>query len=310
MKIYQSLESLPQFKNPAVTLGTFDGVHIGHRKILQRVMDAAKEIDGESVLLTFWPHPRMVLQPGDNSLKLLNTIDEKVALLGKSGIDNLVIIPFTIAFSRMPYLEFIRDVLVNKLGVKHLVVGHDHHFGKNREGNYEVLQECAPLYGFGLEQVSAEQIDGVSVSSSKIRNALQDAETEKANTYLGYAYEVTGKVVHGKKRGKELGYPTANIEVPESYKLIPAEGVYAVLVEYGDKQYRGMANIGWNPTFGDTGKTLEVNIFDFSREIYNEILTVKFLAFLRKEIKFANVNTLIQQIDADKRNVVQFFANP
>jgi riboflavin kinase / FMN adenylyltransferase len=309
MKVYRDIDYLPRFTNPTVTLGTFDGVHLGHAQILKTLKTKAAQTGGETVLLTFWPHPRMVLQPENNGLKLLNTIEEKIEILGKYDVDNLVIIPFTESLSRMTHLEFIRDVLVGKFNVKSLVIGHDHHFGRNREGSYEQLEQCAPLYNFELTQVPELQIDGVTISSSKIRHALENGEPEKANIYLGYTYPVSGTVIRGMNRGKELGFPTANIRPDEDFKLIPADGVYAVEVVHNEKSYKGMASIGYNPTFGDTGKTLEVNIFNFNRQIYNEKITLKFCHFLRKELKFANRKDLVQQLQADEIETRNFFTN-
>ncbi|RYD75602.1 MAG: riboflavin biosynthesis protein RibF, partial [Sphingobacteriales bacterium] len=271
--------------------------------------EVAAEKGGESVLLTFWPHPRMVLQGDDNSLKLLNTIEEKTKLLEKAGLQNLIIAPFTLDFSRMNYLEFVREILVNTLHVKDLIVGHDHHFGKNREGSYEQLLECAPVYDFSLQQVEALEIDNVAISSSKIRHALQEGDIEKANHFLGYTYMVNGEVVKGFQRGREMGFPTANIKIQEKYKQLPADGIYAVRAKCFGKTYNGMASLGYNPTFSDTGKTLEVNIFDFDSDIYGEKIEVEFLAFLRKEAKFADVAALIKQINADKAEALKFFTN-
>ncbi len=307
MKIFSDISQLPAFKNPVVSIGSFDGVHLGHREILNVMTIKANEIDGETVLLTFWPHPRMVLQPNDNGLKLLNTIEEKIEILENYGLDNLVILPFTEEFSKMDYRLFIEEILVKKINVKTLVIGHDHHFGKNREGNFEQLEAFAPVFHFDLIQVDAIQLQSDPLSSSMIRKALENGETVFANEILGYPYSVTGIVVEGKKRGRELGYPTANIQIPEKFKLLPADGIYVVEVIYDGKTYKGMASLGHNPTFGDTDKTLEVNIFNFNKQIYNEKITVKFLLFLRKEVKFASKEELVQQLEADKRDTLFFF---
>ncbi len=307
MRIFNSITEVEGFKEAVLTLGTFDGVHLGHKKIIQRLAELAAEKGGESVLLTFWPHPRMVIQGDDNSLKLLNTIEEKTSLLAKAGLQNLIIAPFTLDFSRMNYLEFVREILVNTLQTRHLIIGHDHHFGKNREGSYEQLLECAPAYDFTLEQVPAFEIDNVAISSSKIRTALQEGDVEKANHFLGYPYMANGIVVEGKKRGRALGFPTANIHIHEKYKLLPADGIYIVRVKCFDKYKNGMASLGYNPTFSDTGKTLEINIFDFDKDIYGEKIEVEFLAFIRKEAKFAEVPALIKQINADKAEALKFF---
>jgi riboflavin kinase/FMN adenylyltransferase len=309
MRIFREIDQLPAFFNPVVSIGSFDGVHLGHQEILKFMTTRAGETDGETVLLTFWPHPRMILQPEDSSLKLLNTIDEKIELLEKSGLDNLIILPFTVEFSKMDYKDFITEILVNKLHVKSLVIGHDHHFGKNREGNFAQLQAFAPVYHFDLIQVDPIQIDGQALSSSLIRNTLETCDISYANQILGYEYSVTGTVVAGMKRGRELGYPTANISINEKFKLLPGDAIYAVEADYEGSALRGMASIGYNPTFNDTGKTLEVNIFDFDRQIYGEKITIKFLRFLRKEVKFATKEELVQQLGADKRDTLDFFSN-
>lgn len=310
MRIFRDPDNLPDFRNAVVTLGTFDGVHKGHQQILKRMRERAEALDGESILLTFWPHPRMVLQPDDNNLQLLNTIDEKIELLENSGLDNLIIIPFTIEFSRITYLDFIRDFLVEKLNTKAIIVGYDHHFGKNREGSFEQLEECAPIYNFELEQVPAEMDGEISISSTKIRNAILEGNVKKAASCLGYPYMVNGKVVSGRKMGRELGFPTANIEADEKYKLIPADGVYAVQVKIGEKLYNGMANIGNRPTFSGLSKTLEVNIFDFDEQIYDTKISIFFMEKLRKETKFANVEALKEQLSADKREALRVLTNP
>jgi len=307
MRIFRDIENLPAFFNPVVSIGSFDGVHLGHQEILKIMTLKASETDGETVLLTFWPHPRMVLQPDDQSLRLLNTIDEKTELLEKSGLDNLIVLPFTVEFSKMVYKDFITEILVSKLHVKSLVIGHDHHFGKNREGNFAQLQAFAPVYHFDLIQLDPIQIDGQALSSSLIRRALETCDISYANQILGYEYSVTGTVVEGMKRGRELGYPTANVSIAEKFKLLPCDGVYAVEVDYEGSALRGMASIGFNLTFNDTGKTLEVNIFDFDKQIYGEKITIKFLLFLRKEVKFATKEELVQQLGADKRDTLDFF---
>jgi len=309
MRIFRDIENLPAFFNPVVSIGSFDGVHLGHQEILKVMTERAQETDGETVLLTFWPHPRMILQPEDDSLRLLNTIDEKMELLEKAGLDNLIILPFTVEFSKMDYKDFISEILVSKLHAKSLIIGHDHHFGKNREGNFAQLQAFAPVYHFELIQLNPIQIDGQALSSSLIRSALEICDISYANQILGYEYSVTGAVVEGMKRGRELGYPTANISIEEKFKLLPCDGIYVVEVDYEGSALRGMASIGYNPTFNDTGKTLEVNIFDFDRQIYGEIITIKFLRFLRKEVKFASKEELVQQLGADRRDTLDFFSN-
>ncbi len=300
MNIYKNIDELPDFEGQVVTIGTFDGVHKGHRSILDILQRAKHQYGGESMVLTFWPHPRMILQPFNNELKLLNTLEEKILLLEEAGIDNLIILPFTQAFSRLSYLEFIRTILVEKLHVKVLVIGHDHHFGKNREGSFEQLAECAPLYNFELVRVPAEQIDNISISSTKIRKALIEGDVKKAAEYLGYFYNVSGIIRHGDERGRTIGFPTANVSIDETYKLLPATGVYVVQILVDGKKYYGMANLGYRPTFQGKDKTLEVNIFEFNEMIYDAKISVFFMDKLRNELTFANVDALKKQLILDK----------
>lgn len=301
MKIYQGIEQFEKLEKAVVTTGTFDGVHIGHRTILNRLIEVAKKMKGESVLLTFYPHPRMVLQE-DAELRLLNTIDEKTQLLEKAGIDHLIIHPFTKEFSRTTSLEFVRDLLVNKIGTKKLVIGYDHHFGRNREGSFEHLKEYGPVYGFEVEEIPAQDIDDVNVSSTKIRKALVAGDVKTANNYLGHNFQLNGIVVHGNKVGRELGYPTANIDLQNKYKLIPAEGIYAVKVRLEDKSYNGMLNIGRRPTInsGNGEISIEVNIFDFKKEIYGEKIQLELIERIRDEKKFDSKEELIAEMQKDQ----------
>jgi riboflavin kinase/FMN adenylyltransferase len=301
VKIYQGIEQFEKLENGVVTTGTFDGVHIGHRTILSRLNEVANKMKGESVLLTFYPHPRMVLQE-DAELRLINTIDEKTKLLEQAGIDHLIIHPFTKAFSRTTSLEFVRDILVNQIGTKKLVIGYDHHFGRNREGSFEHLKEYGPVYGFEVEEISAQDIESVNVSSTKIRKALVAGDVKTANTYLGHHFQLNGVVVHGNKVGRELGYPTANIDIQNKYKLIPAEGIYAVKVNLGDESYGGMLNIGRRPTInsGNGELSIEVNIFDFKKEIYGEKIQLELIERIRDEKKFDNKEELIAEMQKDQ----------
>lgn len=301
MKIYQGIEQFEKLEKAVVTTGTFDGVHIGHRTILNRLIEVAKKMKGESVLLTFYPHPRMVLQE-DAELRLLNTIDEKTQLLEKAGIDHLIIHPFTKEFSRTTSLEFVRDLLVNKIGTKKLVIGYDHHFGRNREGSFEHLKEYGPVYGFEVEEIPAQDIDDVNVSSTKIRKALVAGDVKTANNYLGHNFQLNGIVVHGNKVGRELGYPTANIDLQNKYKLIPAEGIYAVKVRLKDESYNGMLNIGRRPTInsGNGEVSIEVNIFDFKKEIYGEKIQLELIERIRDEKKFDSKEELIAEMQKDQ----------
>ncbi len=305
MKVYTSIEDFKDVKNPVVTTGTFDGVHLGHQKIISRLKDAAKEENGETVLLTFYPHPRMVLFPEDNELKLLNTQQEKIELLEKYGIDHLIIYPFTREFSRLTSVEFVRNILVNKIKTKRLIIGYNHHFGRNREGSFEHLKEYGPLYGFEVEEIPAKDIEHIEISSTKIRKALQTGDVKTAATYLGHPYTLSGKVVEGLKLGRTIGYPTANIVVNDIYKLIPADGIYAVKLKHVGKMYGGMLSIGNNPTVKGKGRSIEVNIFDFNQTIYGDSVTVYFIERLRDEIKFNSLEELKTQLAKDEQNTLR-----
>ncbi len=301
MKVYQGIEQFKKLECAVVTTGTFDGVHIGHRTILNRVLSLAKKVNGESVLMTFYPHPRMVLQP-DSELKLLNTIDEKIALLKKSGIDHLIIHPFTKSFSRLSSMEFIRDLVVNQIGTKHLVIGYDHHFGRNREGTFDHLVEFGPLYGFEVEEIPALEIDEVNVSSTKIRRALLDGDVKTANQYLGHPFLLGGRVEKGKQLGRTLGFPTANLALDNPFKLIPENGVYAVRAFIKGKTFHGILNIGLRPTLNETDKKLsiEVHLFDFNQEIYGSQMQVEFIDRIRSEKKFDSLDELKSEMEKDR----------
>lgn len=304
MKIYRSLEDIPPIPHPVVTTGTFDGMHLGHQKVLQRITEIAKRNNGETLLLTFYPHPRMVLQPTDNDLKLLSTQEEKIELLRQAGLNHLLVIPFTKAFSRLSALEYVRDILVNKIGVKTLVIGYNHHFGRNREGSFEQLQEYAPVYNFEIEEIPAQEIDSLEVSSTKIRNALLEGNVKTACAYLGRNYNLKGSIIKGKQMGRAIGFPTANIEVEDKYKLIPANGVYAVEVSLDNKLYKGMLNIGVRPTFVNDNKiSIEVHIFNLNEDIYHKTIFVSFVERIRDEIKFNGVDELKMQLEEDKKIV-------
>ncbi len=300
MKVYRSLDEFSPLPNAVATQGTFDGVHIGHQKILDTVSSIAQQKNGETVLLTFFPHPRVVLQPDDNNLRLLHTIEEKIKHLEKTGIDHLLIIPFTKEFSRQSSLQFVRDVLANKVGVKTLVIGYDHRFGKNREGSMDDLRKYGTTYKFEVEEIPAQDIDDITISSTKIRNALTHGDVDTAKRYLGYNYPVSGKVVEGNNLGKKMGFPTANISVQQSYKLIPGDGVYAVKVFFEGKKYGGMVNIGNQPTFENRNHAFEVNIFGFDKNIYNENINIEFVSRIRSEMKFDSVESLVAQLNNDK----------
>lgn len=306
MKVYTNIEDFKDVKNAVVTTGTFDGVHLGHQKIISRLKEVAKEHNGETVLLTFYPHPRMVLFPEDNELKLLNTQQEKIELLEKYGVDHLIIYPFTKEFSRLTSVEFVRNILVNKIKTKCLIIGYNHHFGRNREGTFEHLKEYGPLYGFEVEEIPAKDIEHIEISSTKIRKALQIGDVKGATTFLGHFYSLSGKVIEGLKLGRKIGYPTANIVVDDKYKLIPADGVYAVKIKHNDAIYAGMLSIGNNPTVVGKGRSIEVNIFDFDKNIYDEQVTIYFVERLRNEVKFNNLEELKEQLLKDKENASKY----
>ena len=302
MKIFQDLTAINSIPNPVLTIGTFDGVHVGHQKILQQVKKEAEKIGGESVLFTFFPHPRMVLYPESHGLKLLQTQEEKMAKLARVGVENCIVYPFTFDFSRLSAIEFVRDILVNKLQIKKLVIGYDHQFGKNREGNIEFLKEICEVYGFEVIEIPAQDIDAVNVSSTKIRKAILNGDIARANEYLGERFELTGTIVHGQAIGKTIGFPTANIQVNSDLKLIPGNGVYAVAVSLKDSDYIGMLNIGNRPTVNDSSdRTIEVHILDFSGEIYAEEITVKFIDKLRDEKQFKDLQELQNQLKEDEK---------
>ncbi len=308
MKIINNVFSFKSKDKTFVTIGTFDGVHFGHQKIIEKLVLEAKKSNKKSVLLTFFPHPRMVLQK-DGNLELINTIDERAALLEKTGLDYLIIHPFSKEFSRTSALEFVRDFLVNQLNISKLIIGYDHHFGKNREGNIDQLTEYSELYDFVVEEIPAQDVDDVSVSSTKIRKALATGNLKTANKYLGYNFMLNGNVVNGKKLGGKIGYPTANIDIKESYKLIPKTGVYIVKSEIDKDTVYGMMNIGNRPTVNGKHQTIEVHFFDFNKDLYDKNLTIRLIYFLRDEKKFNSIDELILQLKKDETTSRNYIAN-
>jgi riboflavin kinase/FMN adenylyltransferase len=308
LKIVQNTSNFSVKDETYVTIGTFDGVHFGHQKIIEKLVKEAKKANKKSVVLTFFPHPRMVLQK-DASLKLLNTIEERATLLEKTDLDYLIIHPFSKDFSRMSALEFVRDILVKQLNISKLIIGYDHHFGKNREGNITQLSEYSHLYGFKVEEIPAQDIDSVSVSSTKVRRALAAGNLKTANHYLGYNFMLTGTVVNGKKLGGKIGYPTANIDVKETYKLIPKTGVYVVKSSIGRKTVFGMMNIGNRPTINGNHQTIEIHFFDFSKDLYHKNLTIELLYFLRDEQKFDTIEFLVHQLKKDEEIARNYIKN-
>ena len=304
MNVFQDFHSIEKIHHPVITIGTFDGVHIGHQKIINQLNEEAEKINGESVLFTFYPHPRMVLYPESHGIKLIQTQEEKLAKLEKMGLKNCIVFPFTFEFSRMTALEFVRDFLVNQLHVKKLVIGYDHQFGKNREGSLQFLKDICDTYEFEVIEIPAQDIDEVNVSSTKIREAILAGNIEKANEYLGDTFELSGTVVKGNQLGRTIGYPTANIVLNSDLKLIPGNGVYAVRVNVRGIWFDGMMNIGTRPTVvSNGGRTIEVNIFDFEETIYDETVTVKFLSKWRDEQKFNGLEELKNQLKIDEETI-------
>jgi len=308
LKTYNSIFNFSSQKKTILTLGTFDGVHIGHQSILDKLKKATHHGYYESVVLTFFPHPRMVLQQ-DTSIKLLNTIDEKAELLDKFGIDNLIIHPFDAAFSNLSAEEFVKEILVDRLNIHKIIIGHDHRFGKNRTADIGDLISFGKKYGFEVEQINAHEIDEIAISSTKIRKALMEGNIKLANQFLGYSYFISGKVIEGKKIGRTLGFPTANIQINESYKLLPKNGVYIVFSEINDIPYFGMMNIGNNPTIGENEQSIEVHYFDMSENIYNKKLKISILEHIRDERKFNSLSDLQAQLEKDKLFSLNYIQN-
>ncbi len=300
MKVFYSIDEFQKVSGAVVTTGTFDGVHVGHRKIIDRLNEIAGKINGESVLLTFHPHPRMVLFPDDHGLELISTMEEKVQLLEQAGVDNLIIHPFTKEFSRKTSLEFIREILVEKIATSVLVIGYDHHFGRNREGTFEHLKESGPLYGFEVEEIPVQDVDDVAVSSTKVRKALQEGDVAIAAKFLSHPFQLKGTVIHGDKLGRKIGFPTANIEVDDETKIIPANGVYGCYVLIGEEKFKGMLNIGTRPTVSGEGKRVEVHVFELDRDLYGHSLTLVLKDRIRDEKKFDNVGHLKERLAIDK----------
>ena len=303
MKIYNSIEEFsPDFK-VVLTLGTFDGVHIGHQSIVRQLNKNAQKIGGESVLLTFYPHPRYVIFPDDQKLKLLTTIEERSRMLENYGLDHLIIQEFTPEFSRIKSVNFVRDVLVNKLKVNKLIIGYDHHFGRNREGNFQELANLSDLYGYEIQKIEPQRHQDVSVSSSKIRKLILEDEIKTASDYLGHLFCLKGKIVKGKQIGRSIGYPTANILIDNKWKLLPTDGSYAVWAEVDGQKYKAMMNIGFNPTFPPDKRTVEVHILDFNEDIYGKEMRVSVVQKLRNEKKFNSVGELKKTLEIDENKV-------
>ncbi|MEO9869589.1 bifunctional riboflavin kinase/FAD synthetase [Ekhidna sp.] len=300
MKVFDQIDAFEKLDYSVVTIGTFDGIHLGHQAILKKLIEDARDHNGKSVLITFWPHPRFILSKNENKLKLLTTFDEKVDLLDELGVDIVLKIAFTPEFSNSSADQFVKDILVDKVGTKQLFIGYNHHFGNNREGNIDFLRKVAPTYDFKVNEISKQEIDHVGISSTKIRDTLESGEIHLANSLLGRNYSITGRVVDGNKQGRSIGFPTANIEIAEAYKLLPADGSYAVRVTVKKNVYKGMLNIGFKPTVDGSKRTIEVHLFNFEQNIYTEEIKVEFIKALRKELKFNSIDDLKIQLNKDK----------
>lgn len=309
MQIHKGLHNLPNFRNAVLTIGTYDGVHFGHQQIIKRINDIATEINGESILLTFNPHPRLILHPNDDTLKLISTIDEKEELLATFGLDHLVITEFSKEFASMEAEDYVEEILIKNFHPKKIVIGYDHRFGKDRKGDIHLLRKLANKYNFEVEEIPAQTLDEISVSSTKVRNALLVGNIQQANEFLAHPFTIKGKVVHGDKIGRILGFPTANIEISHPHKLIPASGVYAVKIKLENKFYKGALSIGYRETvFDNSTLTIEVFILDFEGDLYNKELDMIFVDYIRPQIKYENWDLLKIQIEKDVeavRNTVQ-----
>lgn len=316
MKIYHHLSDFKKLDHAIVTIGTFDGVHFGHQKIIRQLVERARQDQGESVILTFFPHPRMIIDPENQDLKMINTIDEKAKMLESLGVDHLIITPFTRDFSNQNPEDYIKNTLVDNIGTKHIIIGYDHRFGKDRSGNLSDLKAAGKTYGFSVEEIMEQDIHDVAVSSTKIRQALLEGNVSLAADYLGYPFSVFGRVIKGDKIGRTIGFPTANLFVEETYKLIPSDGIYAVTVEMESalpvadaklQTYKGMAYIGQRPTINGMTRNIEVNIFDFNQEIYGQDIKMNFLKFLRHDVKFTGLEALTIQLQKDKEATLAYF---
>jgi riboflavin kinase/FMN adenylyltransferase len=306
MKVHRDIENLPQFKNAVITIGTFDGVHKGHRQVLDRLKQEAIKVNGESVIITFHPHPRKVVSSAILGIRLINTLDEKISLLEGLGIDHLVVVPFTDAFANQPADEYIKNLLIDKFHPHTIIIGYDHRFGRERLGNYRLFEKYADVYHYKLKEIPKHILDEIAISSTNIREAILHNDIATANNLLGYEFFFEGEVVHGNKLGRQLGYPTANLKILNEEKITPGDGIYAVYVDVkGGKMenhspYRGMMSIGFRPTVDGKKRVIEVNIFDFDKEIYGEIIRVYVKKFLRAEAKFNSLEELKIKIGEDK----------
>ena len=299
MKIYRSIEDYDEDKRSVVTIGTFDGIHLGHQKILSRLIKSSKNKDLNSVVLTFFPHPRIILNKY-NEVKMIDTLDEKINHLNEIGIDSLVIHPFDKNFSLLSANQFIKDFLVDKLKIKHIIIGYDHRFGKGREASVTDLKNYADDYDFTVEEIKAQEIEKITVSSTKIRNSINQGDIKTTEKYLGRSFNLTGKIVKGDGLGKKINYPTANIFIEETYKIIPKDGVYLVETIIEDKLFNGMMNIGYRPTIGTNVKSIEVHLFNFNEDIYGKVISIKMISKIRDEKKFSSIQALKEQLVKDE----------
>ena len=300
MKIFNNIQSYSPEKESILTIGTFDGVHIGHNKILTKLVEESKKNNLSSLIMTFFPHPRMVLQKSQE-IKMIDTIDEKIHLFEKTGVDNLIIQPFDENFSKIRAKEFVEEILVKKLKIKHIIIGYDHRFGKDREASVDDLKKFGLNYMFIVEEIAAQEIHSIAISSTKIRNAILKGEIKKCNEYLGRNFMLTGEVVHGDGLGKKINFPTANIEIPETYKIIPKNGVYLVKAIINSEIYFGMMNIGVRPTIGGKNKSLEIHFFNFKDNIYNKTISVEIICKIRDEEEFSSIDELKIQLKKDEQ---------
>jgi len=299
LKILKNVATYKSNKKTFVTIGTFDGVHIGHQKVIKNLVKSASLANASSVLLTFFPHPKMVLQ-NNTDIKLINTIDERIQLLEKTGLEKVIIQEFTETFSNYTALDFVKNILVDRLNIDTLIIGYDHKFGKNRKGDFKQLESYGKTFGFKVQEISKQEIDNFTISSTKIRKAIALGEIEKANNYLGYLYMLTGTVIKGKNLGEKIGFPTANIEIKETYKLLPKTGAYVVKSHINNITIFGMMNIGYRPTVSGENQTIEIHFFDFKKDLYKSTLQIEVLSFLRDEQKFDSVESLKNQLHKDK----------
>ena len=304
MKIYKSIYEYNESKSSVVTIGTFDGIHKGHQKIFNKVINVSKQSNLSSVVLTFFPHPRIILNKY-NDIKMIDTLDEKIEHLEKIGIDNLIIHPFDKKFSLLSADQFIKEYLVEKLKLKHIIIGYDHRFGKGREASVSDLKEYSSEFNFIVDEIDAQEIEKIAISSTKIRNSINEGDLETTEKYLGRFFSLSGKVVKGDGLGKQIDYPTANILIEEDYKIIPKDGVYYIRTTIDNKLYNGMMNIGHRPTIGNKAKSIEVNLFNFDRDIYDKIISIDVVVKIRDEKKFSSINALKAQLSKDEEHCLK-----